>query len=90
MKIWSLLYKNIYENTAKKSNQENNNMEYEETRRITYGEENAVFIPVCSTCGRFVKADKSVAINESVGLKDQPNATCKKCGRVQMIFEGFI
>ena len=63
--------------------------DYEGTRRICYGED-AVFIPVCSECGRFVKADKSVIIGEESGLKKQPNATCKKHGRVEMIFEGFI
>jgi len=24
------------------------------------------------------------------GLTDQPNATCKKCGRIKMLFEGFM
>ena len=63
-------------------------MEYENARRIEY-EGGAVFVPVCEKCGRFVKADKSIFTNESTGLADKPNATCKKHGRVQMIFEGF-
>ena len=64
--------------------------EYEGVRRISYGEDGATFIPVCEKCGRFVKADATVQISESAGLKKQPNATCSKCGRTEMIFEGFI
>lgn len=62
--------------------------EYENVRRITY-EGGAVFVPVCEKCGRFVKADKTIEVSEMNGLKKQPNATCKKCGRVEMLFEGF-
>lgn len=43
-----------------------------------------VFWRVCPRCGRFVKADNATRIPEYLG-KDQ-NATCKKCGRVQMPF----
>jgi hypothetical protein len=60
--------------------------EYENFRRISYGEDGATFIPVCSKCGRFVKADKEIYVNEITGLKPGPNATCSKCGRVEMIF----
>jgi ribosomal protein L32 len=63
--------------------------EYEGTRRVIY-ESGAVFVPVCEKCGRYVKADKAIFVNEITGLKDTPNATCSKCGRVQMLFEGFI
>ncbi|GEM_PF-2173948 len=66
--------------------------EYENVRRVVYRFEEygaAYFIPVCSKCGRFVKADETIEINEVRGLKKQPNATCSKCGRVEMIFEGF-
>lgn len=62
---------------------------YENTRRVCY-EGGAQFVPVCETCGRFVKADAVVYSNEVVGLKDEPNATCKKCGRTKMLFEGFV
>lgn len=62
---------------------------YENTRRVCY-EGGAVFVPVCEKCGRFVKADKKIKVNDLSGLKDEPNATCKKCGRVKMIFEGFF
>ena len=61
--------------------------EFEGVRRIIYSND-AVFVPVCSYCGRFVKADSSILISER-GLVDQPNATCSKCGRIKMLFEGF-
>jgi len=65
--------------------------EYFDTRRVVYGEDGATFIPVCETCRRFVKADEAVSFN-GLGelMKDKPNATCKKCGRTNMLFEGFI
>ncbi len=62
--------------------------EYENIRRVVY-EEGATFIPVCENCGRFVKKDREIWFNELGQLKEAPNATCKKCGRVQMIFEGY-
>lgn len=62
--------------------------EYEGIRRIEY-ESGAIFVPVCETCGRFVKADNYVFCNDATGLKDAPNADCKKCGRTRMHFEGF-
>lgn len=64
--------------------------EYEGTRRIQYGQEGATFIPVCEKCGRFVKSDENIKFNEVTGISKNPNATCKKCGRTHMIFEGFI
>lgn len=66
--------------------------EYENVRRISYGTtdyENAVFIPVCEKCGRFVKSDPSIKIRQD-GLTEDSNATCSKCGRTKMIFEGFF
>ena len=63
--------------------------EYENMRRIVYGE-GATFIPVCEKCGRFVKADEEIYVNDCTGVKDAPNATCKKCGRTKMLFEGFV
>ena len=61
----------------------------ENTRRIQY-EGGATFIPKCPQCGRFVKADDTVKVNDEYGLSPDNNATCSKCGRVLMIFEGFI
>ena len=68
--------------------------EYEGMRRISYGKEGdecegATFIPVCQNCGRFVKADATVTFTYDGPPADKPNATCKKCGRVQMYFEGY-
>jgi len=70
--------------------------EYEGMKRICYpdpgGENgdwgNTIFVPVCEKCRRFVKPDDSILLNYQ-GLIDQPNATCVKCGRTKMIFEGF-
>jgi len=50
---------------------------------IVYGE-GATFTRVCPNCGRFVKAD-----DMSAAHPEEPNATCKKCGRVEMNFIGF-
>ena len=60
--------------------------EYPNTRRVGYNlgeyEGTAYFLPVCEKCGRYVKMDKSIQWNELYGVKEQPNATCSKCGRV--------
>jgi len=63
--------------------------EYEGIRRIRY-EGGAQFVPVCPECGRFVKADESIMLNEISGIRHKPNATCTKCGRIEMPFEGFF
>lgn len=62
---------------------------YENVRRIVY-KGGATFVPVCENCARFVKANDTVSINGLGELSDQPNATCSKCGRTKMIFEGFF
>jgi ribosomal protein L32 len=61
--------------------------EYENVRRVSYGEEGAQFVPVCKTCGRFVKAPETMSFNEK-GPKE-PHTECKKCGPTAMLFEGF-
>ena len=63
--------------------------EYENVRRVTC-QDGAVFVPVCVKCNRFVKADKFIRINGLDELMDQPNATCSKCGRTKMLFEGWF
>ena len=63
--------------------------EYETIRRVQY-HGGATFVPVCEKCGRFVKADDEITVDGFDNLIDQPNATCSKCGRAQMIFEGYI
>ena len=68
--------------------------EYEHVRRIVYGEPDseyagATFVPVCSVCNRFVKPDATIRFcNDTIALG--PNATCSRCGRTEMLFEGFI
>lgn len=62
---------------------------YEKVRRVVYGD-GATFVPVCVKCGRFVKPDKTIRISEWTGIEPGPNATCKKCGRTEMLYEGFI
>lgn len=62
---------------------------YENFRRVCY-ENGATFIPVCPKCGRFVKSDKTILENGLGEIKKTNNATCSKCGRVEMPFEGFI
>ena len=34
----------------------------------------ATFVRVCPACGRFVKANPTILVNEMTGLKDEPNA----------------
>jgi hypothetical protein len=63
--------------------------EYEGTRRVQFTG-GATFIPVCPNCSRFVKADSVIHQNGLGELVREPNATCSKCGRVEMPFEGFI
>ena len=66
----------------------NDNYEYENMRRQGY-EGGAIFIPVCEKCHRFVKADDHITLDGFGNLYDETNATCSKCGRTKMIFEGF-
>lgn len=61
--------------------------QYEGMRRVVY-EGGPTFIPVCQRCGRFVKADET--ITELKIRNNLPTATCKKCGRTTMPFEGYI
>ena len=68
--------------------------EYEDVRRKVYGEpgseyEGATFIPACPTCGRFVKPDPVIRFQAGT-VAEGPNGTCKKHGRVAMLFAGFL
>ena len=63
--------------------------EYANTRRVTYGKDGATFVPVCEKCGRYVRADKEIMMSPDGNIAGE-NATCKKCGRIQMLFEGFM
>ena len=59
-----------------------------EIRRVCY--DDWLFVAVCPKCGRFVKEDKTIEINGLGEYKKEPNATCKKCGRVEMPCEGSL
>jgi len=63
--------------------------DYAGVRRVCY-DGGATFVPVCETCGRFVKADKEITVNGLGELSPEKNAICSKCGRVRMIFEGYM
>jgi hypothetical protein len=66
---------------------------YEKFRRVSYGDNEtgfAQFVPVCPICGRFVKADDTIQMRAENVDQECPNATCKKCGRVEMPFEGWF
>lgn len=68
--------------------------DYEGVRRVSYGSNDdeygrACFVPVCEQCGRFVKADASIKFALET-ISDEPNATCSRCGRTRMLFEGFL
>lgn len=75
--------------------QESKVLVYENKRHVIYDcedEGGAMYIPVCPNCGKFVKADKAIKF-KCVGLASDstiPNATCPKCGRVAMPFEGLL
>lgn len=47
-----------------------------------YGEDAFVYYRVCPTCNCYVKSD----VQSKVPASSEPNATCKKHGRVQMPF----
>ena len=64
--------------------------EYEGVRRVVYDPDGATFVPVCSKCGRFVRADKTVTMTYKHGWEDKPNSDCARCGRVSMLFEGCL
>ena len=64
--------------------------EYVNVRRVVYDPSGATFVPVCMKCHRFVRADDEILVSEARGLSPDPNATCKRCGRTTMHFEGFV
>lgn len=52
-------------------------------------ESELAFVRLCPNCGRFVKPDDHVMVNGLDEVSKEPNATCSKCGRVTMIFDGW-
>lgn len=63
--------------------------EFANERYMQY-EGGATFVRRCVLCFRFVKPDNTVKVNDAVGLIDEQNATCSKCGRTKMLFVGFV
>jgi RNase P subunit RPR2 len=55
-----------------------------ESPHVSYGD--ACFERVCPKCGRFVKPDDKA---RPIPNSKEANATCSKCGRVIMNFEGY-
>ena len=49
----------------------------------------ASFVRVCVHCGRFVAPLWPMSV-QSTQDSVTPNATCARCGAVQMLFEGFL
>ena len=64
-----------------------------ETMTIVYGADGdsdvsgATFERRCPKCGMIVKADQVMRFKGAKPI--EPNATCKRCGRVAMPFEGY-
>ena len=80
----------VFEKEIQKSGLKMADYEYINTRRVSY-EGGATFVPVCMKCGRYVKADKEIQTDFEGGIKrGEPNATCSKCGRTEMNFEGYF
>lgn len=50
----------------------------------------AQFVQRCPKCGRYVTADKIAEFRGEHMRPVDPNATCSKCGRVGMCFEGWV
>ena len=50
--------------------------------------EGATFVRVCPQCGRFVTVRTTLVFR---GCQPHgPNADCRRCGPVQMPFEGYV
>lgn len=64
--------------------------EFADQPRVIYGD--MVFLRICSECGRFVKADKTLKYRENMEGQIKfvdANGTCKRCGRIMMVWEGY-
>ena len=66
--------------------------EFADERRVSFGDDDsecagATFVPRCPKCFRFVKARDTITFKGS--QPHGPNADCKKCGPVEMWFEGY-
>ena len=64
--------------------------EFEGARRIVFKggkHDGATFVPRCPHCFRFVKVHPTICFRGT--HPDGDNADCKKCGPVEMPFEGY-
>ncbi len=65
--------------------------EFEGERRVVFdgsGEGDMYFTRRCPKCWRFVKPHAKLVTKG--GQPHGPNADCKKCGPVEMPFEGYV
>lgn len=74
--------------------------EFEKFRHVNYGD--LSFHAICPKCGEPVKADEQISVlkslddsfkpldNSFIPILNEPNATCEKCGRIIMLFDGKI
>lgn len=58
------------------------------TRTVIYG--GAIYSARCPICARFVKTDQSARAGLETADLREPNATCKKHGRVATPFLGWV
>lgn len=61
----------------------------ERTPIVVYGDDGATFERKCPQCGQFVANDGTITVDGAGRVKPGPNATCSKCGRVEMPFLGY-
>lgn len=67
---------------------ENFGSRLDKLRHMAYG--NLSFHAICQLCGEPVETDISIDIDAKGNFIKKPNATCHKCGRVEMPFDGTI
>ena len=64
--------------------------DYLKTIIYKVGSCNAHFLPICPICKKFVKVDDEIFFDCFYQPIEQPNATCKKHGRIQIDFLGYF
>lgn len=58
------------------------------TRTVVYGD--AIYAARCPRCARFVQTDDTARRHEDSAELTHPNATCRKHGRVETPFLGWV
>ncbi len=53
-------------------------------------ENGALYVRRCQKCGRIVAADDTTRHSVGLGAAREPNATCSKCGCIEMEFLGYF